>query len=161
MNRSAVISDCGVYRYRLSRWWDEGFRAVFVMLNPSTADAEQDDPTIRRCIGFAKAWKCAGLEVVNLFALRSTDPMALTTYPDPIGPENDKAIRDAIHAPSVVVAAWGVHGRLRGRGVQVRALVGNSLYCLGLTRSGHPRHPLYVKADTKPMPYGAAVPQPG
>src|SRR5262249_14212908 len=97
VRRAAVISDCGRYRYSLTRRWGDAAepRALFVMLNPSTADAEQDDPTIRRCIGFAKAWGMGSLEVVNLYALRATDPAALLSAPDPIGPKNDTMITSA------------------------------------------------------------------
>ena len=154
---SATISACGTYRYTLDRWWgNDGVSAVFVMLNPSTADADQDDPTIRRCLGFARAWQCDYLTVVNLFALRSTDPAALLAHPDPIGPENDDAIMKAVACADYVVAAWGVHGSIRGRGVAVRQLILKPLRCLGLTKSGHPRHPLYVRADQPLIDYGAS-----
>lgn len=142
----AVFSDCGRYRYLLTRRWGDGPAATFVMLNPSTADAATDDPTIRRCIGFAKSWDCGSLNVVNLFAFRATDPRELLAATDPVGPRNDAFLHS--YLPDGV-AAWGAHkmASTRARGV-VRAFVRSSpLWCLGVTKDGHPRHPLYVRAD--------------
>lgn len=151
---TARFSDCGTYRYELARRWSHGPAVAWIMLNPSTADASVDDPTIRRCIQFSRGWGMGGLVVVNLFALRSTDPAALKTAAWPVGPENDDAIHDAIVRSRAVVAAWGVHGDLRGRADEVRemvAVLGRPLSCLGTTKDGHPRHPLYVKGDTPLM----------
>lgn len=154
MLRTAIISECGTYRYTLSRCWDPPKPScAFVMLNPSTADATQDDPTIRRCIGFAKAWGYGGVDVLNLFALRATDPSALRSHPDPIGPDNDEYLRSL--RGRFVVAAWGVHGALNGRGEAVRKMLGDRLAVLGLTKDGHPRHPLFVRGDTPPMTWTA------
>lgn len=158
MNRSAKISSCGLYRYRLDRWWADGARAVFIMLNPSTADAEIDDPTIRRCIGFARAWRAPGLTVVNLFAFRATDPEALRGAAAPIGPENDETIAAVAYeaADKRVVAAWGTHSFIGGRGYQARKIVkasGSMLCCLGRTKEGNPRHPLYVPAAQQLVQY--------
>lgn len=150
---SAVISDCGRYRYRLNRSWDRmKATAGFIMLNPSIADATQDDPTIRRCVGFARAWRCGGLCVVNLFAFRATDPADLFAAAEPVGPENDDHIRAVLRQCRPVVAAWGAHGGHLGRDRAVReiiAAVGVSVFCLGRTKAGQPRHPLYVAAATK------------
>jgi hypothetical protein len=123
------------------------------MLNPSTATEHDDDPTIRRCIDFAKRWGYGGLEVGNLFALRSTDPAILRYFGDPIGPKNDEVLIGICHRAAFVVAAWGVHGKLRGRGGQVLRLLGNhkAIHSLGLTEEGQPRHPLYVPAVTEPV----------
>lgn len=156
VSKGAIISECGQYRYRLWRRWEScAPRLAWVMLNPSTADAEQDDPTIRRCIGFAKAWGYGSITVVNVYALRSTDPAALAQASDPFGPENDWHLRDVILGSSGAVAAWGAHpgateafrAFLR-RTSEVNAAGG--LVTLGMTKSGHPRHPLYVKGDTRP-----------
>jgi hypothetical protein len=148
----------GRYRYRLDRWWEGGEgRVCWIMLNPSTADATQDDPTIRRCITFSKAWGYASLVVVNLFALRATDPKALRLpagafqdeYLSIIGPENDDTILAAEAESQRVVAAWGNHGSLHGRGADVREMLRTQPLHLGLTKTGEPRHPLYARADTQ------------
>lgn len=163
MLKDAQISDCGKYRYWLSRCWDRSGTlptVTFIMLNPSTADAEQDDPTIRRCISFAKAWGCGRLAVVNLFAFRATDPKELITADDPVGVYNDSGIAYWTQASSIVVAAWGVHGKLRGQARKMeRGLrsLGVPLLCLGVTKDGHPRHPLYVKSSSELIPYGKAI----
>ncbi|NYI70676.1 hypothetical protein GGQ54_001236 [Naumannella cuiyingiana] len=148
----AVLSECGRYRYRLTRVWDvDRPDATFILLNPSTADAKEDDPTIRRCMRFARTWGLGGLVVVNLYAYRATKPADLWRADDPVGPENDDHLRDvlgvAVRAGSPVVAAWGAHGR-PGRVSEVVAFAGR-LDALGLTKSGQPRHPLYVRADTR------------
>jgi hypothetical protein len=150
------------YRYTLRRRWAAGQVVCWVMLNPSTADERQDDPTIRRCIGFSRTWGYAGLVVVNLFALRSTDPAALwVPATAPVGAENDAAIRDAATGACLVVAAWGVqpHHRFRDRALAVEAVLrasGAPLWCLGLTQAGHPRHPLFVRGQTKAVAYRPA-----
>lgn len=148
IDRGAVVSRCQQYRYQLTRSWNEKLPSVaFVGLNPSTADAHIDDPTVRRCVGFARDWGFGTLILVNLFALRSTDPFRLYAAAEPIGPENDCWLRLAGENVEVVVAAWGVHGNLQGRGREVRRLLPR-LMCLGRTREGHPRHPLYLPKDT-------------
>jgi hypothetical protein len=156
----AAISDDGLYRYSLTRIWDAcalAAPATFIMLNPSTADAIVDDPTIRRCVAFAKAWGCGGLHVLNLYALRSTDPRGLWTAPDPVGPDNDAHLTDAAcrarHYGSPLVAAWGMNAK-PGRTLQVRALpCMSALRCLGVTKSGAPRHPLYLRSDSTLSPW--------
>lgn len=157
LESAAQLSDCGLYRYSLSRVWDQDkYTVTWIMLNPSTADAAQDDPTIRRCCGFAEAWGLGGIYVVNLFAFRATEPKRLRTAPDPIGPENDSAIIGACMAGNLTVAAWGTMGELRGRGEQVLAMLrGQRLtaHHLGLTQGGHPRHPLYARGDLHPVPF--------
>ncbi|HEP1206998.1 TPA: DUF1643 domain-containing protein [Stenotrophomonas maltophilia] len=152
--QTAVISDCGNYRYLLTRPSEvtrpERGTALFLMLNPSTADAAVDDPTIRRCRGFAKAWGCNGLTVANLFALRSTDPAMLLSHADPIGPLNDDWLRRLAHEYGDVVCAWGAHSMAVGRSIVVAQLLrqaGARLWCLGATKHGFPRHPLYVRSD--------------
>lgn len=126
------------------------------MLNPSTADELGDDPTIRRCIGFARRWGYAGLIVANLFALRATDPLALFAAHDPVGdPANRDAILGAIDEAALILCAWGHFAAARDRGQEVAALVrkrGHVPHCLGLTRQGAPRHPLYLPATTRPIP---------
>jgi len=152
---SAVISDCGAYRYRLERQWDSGKSVVsFLMLNPSTADAGADDPTIRRCISFAKSWGYGGLIVCNLFALRSTDPKALYAHTDPIGPENDRYILEIAKASIMTICAWGTHGAHQARDRSVyNALEFFDLRALKVTAGGHPGHPLYIAGTAQPKPF--------
>lgn len=156
---SAVISACGRYRYTLHRRWDHMTNplATFVMLNPSTATADADDPTIRRCIGFAKALGCGGLQVVNLYALRSTDPKALWLAAEPVGGDNDGHLATAAswaaatNAP--LIAAWGANARPD----RVKAVLAlphfDRLTALGVTNKGAPRHPLYLRSSARPTPW--------
>jgi hypothetical protein len=140
---TATFSTDRVYRYHLGRSWSPGGKRMnFVMLNPSTADAFNDDATIRRCVGFSAAGKFGSLVVTNLFAFRSTDPRGLRQAEDPIGPDNDAAILDAAHCADLVVAM------LTDAGVE--------LHVLRLTKAGHPGHPLYVPASTTPEPWTVA-----
>jgi hypothetical protein len=138
----------GPYRYLLWRRWADAASLLFVMLNPSTADAERDDPTIRRCIGFARAWGFGAVEVVNLFAWRATYPRELRRARDPIGPDNDRVILEAAARNQAIIAAWGNHGAFGERDRQVAALLAPfGARCLGArTSGGAPRHPLYVRA---------------
>jgi hypothetical protein len=136
------------YRYRLWRRWDRTRPLVaFVMLNPSTADARHDDPTIRRCLGFARRWGYGGIEVVNLFAYRATNPTALRKVRDPVGRGNARHIQSALARAALVVLAWGADTQSSRHVSVVRA------HCLGLTRAGQPRHPLYLRRDVRPVPY--------
>lgn len=159
MQRAATISECQRYRYSLRRTWAEGKAIVcFIMLNPSTADAEIDDPTIRRCIGFGKAWHFDALEVVNLFALRATDPGVLRKTDDPLGPDNDAAIQQASDRAQMVVCAWGGNHMTIYRSLQISAMLNTRpLYCLGMTKAMHPRHPLYVRGDQQPVLWRGAL----
>ncbi|MBS9476185.1 DUF1643 domain-containing protein [Ancylobacter radicis] len=183
--KGADISPCGRYRYRLWREWrlhplpaqwdmwaeDDGTPVVdgagqqigepkaciFIMLNPSTADGNDDDPTIRRCVGFARAWGYDRLEVINLFAHRATDPqalLALTHNDDPVGPRNREAF-DAVlfggHPVGTIICAWGAHGAHLGQDETALGWLGaRARHALGLTKDGHPRHPLYVAGDAAP-----------
>jgi hypothetical protein len=128
------------------------------MLNPSTADAERDDPTVRRCIGYARSWGYGALTAVNLFAYRCTDPRDLRRVEDPVGPENDRHLLAVRERFPVLIAAWGNWGRLHGRRDSVMCLLSSesSLYCLGVTRSGYPLHPLHQRGDLAPIPYPPA-----
>jgi hypothetical protein len=167
----AEISSCGKYRYKLWREWP-GFGPVsdgmkmhcaFVMLNPSTADGEEDDPTIRRCVGFSKAWGYDRLEVVNLFAYRATDPNTLLRLghnDDPVGPENleaFKAVCNTVNCGAIIVA-WGAHGGHLGQDETALGWIKKSdrVHALGLTKDGKPRHPLYMKADCEPFRFPVA-----
>lgn len=159
MITGAILSMCGTYRYSLTRSWaQEGGvgKVLWIMLNPSTADASLDDPTIRRCIGFSKAWAYAELEVCNLFALRSTDPSAIYEAADPVGEPNDAAIREAACKADAVVAAWGTFGGHLGRDKAVMKIfteVQKPPRCLGITMQGFPKHPLYVAGATPLVNY--------
>lgn len=144
MKRDALISPDGLYRYWLTREWGNAPGICWVMLNPSTADADVDDPTIRRCISFSKREGFGWLVVVNLYAYRATDPAVLRTVADPIGPDNNGHIETAIEGTVTTVAAWGAHEPPPWS--QIRQ--GYPMDCLGTTKAGHPRHPLYVKGDT-------------
>lgn len=155
---SARLSSCGRYRYELRRRWSDAPPLVFAMLNPSTADAEVDDPTTRRCLGFARREGAGGIIVVNLFALRSTAPAALLAERDPVGPDNAAAISTICADPAPVVAAWGAHRATRTPDAQrmiscVVSVAGSRLLCLGTTNTGAPRHPLYLPAAAPLMPW--------
>ena len=151
MARNATFSRCKQYRYTLSRQWDQGDSVIFIGLNPSTANDKHDDPTVRRCIGFAKSWGFGRLVLVNLFGFRATDPSVLTTIDDPIGPSNDRVIRQILNDMSLVVVAWGTRGRMLERDQRLLSWLPHP-YCLGLTKSGFPKHPLYLRADVTPFP---------
>jgi len=155
----AVFSPCKLYRYRLWRTWGDTAPAVFVMLNPSTADEVENDPTVERCERRARAMGFGGLRVANIFALRSTDPSALYTNDDPVGPENDAAILESLAGAGLVVCAWGGHGNLNQRGQAVLNLirsVGIVPHYLKLNNDGTPKHPLYVGYDVKPKAWEVA-----
>lgn len=156
LRRSAAISECGRYRWWLRRSWKHGGdgRVVcFVMLNPSTADAAADDPTVRRCMAFARAWGFSAVSVRNLFPLRATDPKELLTAADPTGGERGDLELMTATTADLVVVAWGA-GVPFGRDRQAAELLaGVPLYCLGLTKAGQPRHPLYVRGDVRPAVY--------
>lgn len=152
MQKSAYISSCGKFRYTLSRRWGEGKPMVFIMLNPSTADAEQDDATIRRCIGFAKSHGHNAIEVVNLFAYRATKPSDLKAAGYPVGTLNGAYIHEAISNAAVVVLAWGDNARDLPRVDEVlRQLKSEYVepYVLKLTTKGIPSHPLMLRSDCK------------
>lgn len=153
MKSDAVIDPSGRYRYYLSRKWRNDDKQVcFVMLNPSTADAFQDDPTIRRCIGFAQFWGFGSMVVVNLFAWRSTSPTDLKRASDPFGLLLMHYIKAAVQQSKMTVAAWGTHGGYLGQDRQVFPYLRNPV-CLGVTKGGYPKHPLYVSGDTELIPY--------
>lgn len=159
LEKDAVISDCTRYRYLLRRTWDHGKpRVLIVMLNPSTADAQIDDPTIRSCVRLSKGLGYGGFEVVNLFALRATDPAELSKAADPIGPRNDITIEGAISRCDLAICAWGAHQMAENRARSVRSLLRlhrPAVFCLGKTKSGAPKHPLYIKSGTPLETFGA------
>lgn len=154
----ATMSDCGLYRYMLQRTWDR-FRDLsmtFVMLNPSTADGQADDATIRRCRWFAHSNGCGSMMIVNLFALRSKNPKRLVDAVDPIGPDNDSWIRAGVRDADIVVLGWGAKAGLKDRDLQVVKMLkerGVQLMCLGLTHDQFPRHHLYLANAVELEPY--------
>lgn len=161
---NAVLDPSGRYRYRLWREWPVlgGTGTVaFIMLNPSTADAAADDPTIRRCIRFAQGWGYARVEIGNLFAWRATEPRELMAAArsgvDVVGPLNDRALLSLANQADLVVCAWGAHPYSRGhRPAQLARILdraGAETACLGTTHSGAPRHPLRLAADTPAEPF--------
>lgn len=155
---TATLSADRAYRYLLTRRWGDCPAMTWIMLNPSTADSSEDDPTIRRCIGFARREGCAAIQVVNLFALRAADPGELRVSLDPVGPGNDGFLL-ARPVAARTIAAWGALGGLLGRSPEVRAmLAGTSLLCLGVTSGGEPRHPLYVRSDAPLVPLPVITP---
>lgn len=156
----AVYSDCERFRYLLTRVWDEsGPRALFVMLNPSTATEVQNDPTVERCERRARALGFGAFRVTNIFAFRATDPKNMRAEPDPVGPENDAAILESVRwvgAGGRIICAWGAHGAHMERGAAVERLLrgsGHELFHLGLTKAGDPKHPLYIGYDRQPEPW--------
>lgn len=157
MQTGAVFSPDKKHRYRLWRTWDATKPPlVMVMLNPSIADETRNDPTVERCQRRAMAMGYGGLEVTNIFALVSTDPAGLYSSQDPIGPENNKAILDAVASAGMVLCAWGTHGQHQARAKEVTALLraaGATPYCLGKNADGSPKHPLYIGNKVTPFPY--------
>ena len=153
VTRGAILSSDKKYRYRLWRAWGPGKRCVFIMLNPSTADADVDDPTIRRCMGFAQRWGYDGVEVINLFALRSVHPDNLSMSDDPVGPENDEYIKTTIRMYHPIICAWGNHGALNGRSEEVMNIFYTErgyTQALHITKKRQPGHPLYLPNEMKP-----------
>jgi hypothetical protein len=151
LSTAATISDCGQYRYRLERHWGDGPTALWVMLNPSTADSSNDDRTIGRCVGFSVREGCGRMLVGNLYALRSTDPAALLEHDQPVGWENFEHLRAMAKEASVIVVAWGSWKGVTPQLVKsvLESLAGAAtIRCLGRTKSGAPKHPLYVAGST-------------
>ena len=153
----AHFSDCENYRYWLTRSWDSSKDSIaWILLNPSTARADVDDPTIRRCTNYSKQWGYGSLVILNTFALRSTDPRQLKEVDDPVGPENDWHIALWAISVSQCMVGWGTHGSYKQRGESVVYMLrrwGVDPYCLGATKHGYPKHPLYLKNSLEPVPF--------
>ena len=151
MNPGAVLSKCRRYRYTL--WRDTGIHnqdyVMFIGLNPSTADETKDDPTIRRCVGFARDWGYGKLCMTNLFALRTTNPKDMLNHQSPIGELNNAYLMELGEKASITIAAWGDNGAHLQRDQMVRAFI-SKIHCLKLNKSGQPAHPLYLPANLKP-----------
>lgn len=150
----AEYSDCETYRYSLTRVWDDtGTRALFIMLNPSTATEVQNDPTVERCERRARTLGFGAFRVLNIFAYRATDPRDMRAAADPVGPDNDSAILNSLDWADQVICAWGTHGEHLARGPAVEAMLRATdipLYHLGLSKAGHPKHPLYIGYAVQP-----------
>jgi hypothetical protein len=153
----AVYSPCECYRYSLTRVWEPGGRRLlYIMLNPSKATELANDPTIERCERRARRLGFGGFRVCNIFAWRETDPVALKRAKQPIGPENAAQIAGAAAWADDILCAWGVHGAHLGQGdaiAQTLVQSGKPILSLGVTKHGHPRHPLYVAYDVAPLPW--------
>lgn len=157
--RLTVFSQDRVYRYTLWREWPlpliesaQGGYVMFIGLNPSTADETKDDPTIRKCVHYAKAWGYGALCMTNLFAYRATDPRKMKKHPTPVGADNDKWLKESARKAALIVAAWGRDGAHMKRDLAVEKLISN-LQCLGQNGDGTPKHPLYLSNSLKPVDY--------
>lgn len=160
MRSSAIFSPDREHRYCLFRNWSKDPfdwpKVAFIGLNPSTADESFNDPTVTRCIGFAKRWGYGGMVMLNAFAYRATDPNVMKAHADPIGPENDEYILRVVDYCDMVVLCWGVHGSHIGRDAHMGDLLHSfrdKLHCLGKTKGGSPKHPLYLKSTESPIGY--------
>lgn len=152
----AVFSSNRAYRYVLWRMWRSiGDYAAFIGLNPSKADEVDNDPTVKRCIAFAKAWGLSGIFMLNIFAFKATDPDEMMATASPIGRKNDEMLLRYCRKSKIIVACWGTHGAYRNRGDDVakRVLKGQTIYCLGTTKNGFPKHPLYLAKTAGLEPY--------
>lgn len=144
-------SPCEAYRYGLSRTWDSTLPSVlFLMLNPSTADEFRNDPTVARCETRARRMGYGAMMIANIFAFRATQPADLKKAPHPDGPANDAVVNAWAHSADMIIAAWGVHGGHRNRGAELARTLPEVTHHLGLTKDGHPRHPLYVAFAKQP-----------
>ncbi len=154
---SARYSPCEVYRYTLQRVWEpEKPIIAFIGLNPSTATEVENDPTVRRCIGYAISWGYGGMRMLNAFGLRSTDPKGLKRIDDPVGPGNDTWIKKMTKDSALTVACWGTHAELNSRHQEIVDMFRRAdrpLHCLGVTKAGFPKHPLYLKQSLTAIPF--------
>lgn len=153
MRREAIISPCGLFRYRMERMWDDSLPWItWVMLNASTADAQRDDATTRKVVAFSRGFACGAVWIVNLFAFRSPSPRSLRKAADPVGPRNSKHLAEVLDSVDDIVVAWGAEAMAREPGERFAWLAeqaNRKLLCLGTTVRGAPRHPLYLPAATK------------
>ena len=159
IDRKCEFSPDRLHRYTLWREWDMFNRERFVQfvgLNPSTADEVQNDPTIRRCMDFAQSWGYGAMCMTNLFAFRATLPQVMKDYADPVGPDNLEWILRVAKEASLIVAAWGLDGEFKHQGRKVSAMLGLEdikVHCIAFTKSGFPKHPLYIPGSEQPKPY--------
>lgn len=152
IEKGANISDCKQYRYLLWRIWDKNKPAVgFIGLNPSIADDQIDDPTIRRCMNYAKEWGYGGLYMANLFAYRATNPREMFKAKEPIGKNNDATLKELANKVDKIIVAWGDNGKFKERYKALNCL--GKLYCLKINKSGQPAHPLYQPKNAQLIEY--------
>jgi hypothetical protein len=147
-----TFSTCGQYRYEWLHRWAEGDYVMFIGLNPSIADCSMTDPTVRRCISYAKRWGYGALHMTNLFAWIDSDPAIMKRQARPVGAKNDATLQRVASQAGLVVAAWGRHGAHLNRGDVVKAMLPN-LHALAVNRDGSPAHPLYLNGDLRPVPF--------
>ena len=155
MKKDAGFSDCRKYRYWLLRRWDDEPLLNVIGLNPSTADEEKDDPTIRRIMGFARGWKYGGIQMLNLFSYRATDPKDMMRAEDPVGPNHDDLTRFFSKESNTIFCCWGTHGGYLDRDKYVMSMMDVNYFpfCLGTTKAGYPKHPLYLPKKERPVYY--------
>lgn len=154
---TCVFSPDRAYRYTLNRVWNQDLTTcMFIGLNPSTADENQNDPTVTRCINYAREWGYGSLVMTNIFGFRATDPKDMKADDDPVGPDNDYWLRKTAERSGIVIAAWGTHGAYLDRGNEVVALIPD-LHCLKVTKDGFPSHPLYLKKNLNPIIYKKGI----
>ncbi len=156
LKKWAVFSPCRRWRYELWRQWSSDPFCMFIGLNPSTADENLDDPTVRRCIRYARDWGYGALCMTNIFAWRDTDPKKMKAQADPIGKENNHTLSYRAGQAGIVIAAWGTHGAHLGRHDAVRELL-PQLHALKITKDGFPNHPLYLPLDAKPILFSLSL----
>ena len=157
IDRRAEFSACRRYRYALWRTWNAALpKVLFIALNPSVADEQRDDPTLRRCMAYGRAWGYGGVCVGNLFALVSRDPRLLSSHTDPVGAGNDDWLIKLQSDVTITLAAWGNRGFYLNRAQAVVKML-PILCCLGVTKTGQPMHPLYQSADLEPQVYQRGV----
>jgi len=155
-DNGASFSPCRKWRYDLWRIWDPSLqRVAFIGLNPSTADETANDPTVTRCINYAKTWGYGGMHMLNIFGYRATDPKDMKSVEDPVGIGNTGVVTAIARECELIICAWGTHGGYRGRGKSMYHMLRSmkDIHCLGTTKDGHPKHPLYLKKDLSPIPY--------
>ncbi len=157
---AAIFSPCRNYRYTLFRRWENGPTVSWLMFNPSTADEFQLDPTLRKCKGFSQRWGYGAMAILNLYAIRGTDPKTPSKTVDPVGPDNDKWISEIVRDSEMVVYAWGCAQHMKTIGLRINEvrcfalLHGKKEVCLGYREDGHPRHPLMLSYETQRIPFG-------
>ena len=153
--KDAIFDDTKKYRYSLTRVWNpKAGKVTFILLNPSTADALEDDPTVKKCYGFSNRWGYGAMEIVNLFALRATDPSELKNVNDPVGKDNDEYIIKAVESADLVILGWGNECSFSTRDIKLlKKIAKYNPHCLYINKSGKPKHPLYASYSLKPVEY--------